>query len=51
MSNRKKIASIAFTGAAATATTFMATGPAVAAASWHVKNGGVPYVSVITGKN
>ncbi len=46
MSNGKKIASIAFTGAAA-ATTLMAAGPAFAAASWHVKNAGTGYTGTV----
>jgi hypothetical protein len=44
MSSTKKIASVAFTGAAATAVTLMAGGPAFAAPlKWHVRNGNSLY--------
>src|SRR5262245_51366247 len=43
MSNTKKIASVAFTGAAATAATLMGCAPAFAAVSWHVRNGASLY--------
>ena len=45
MSNTKKIASVAFTGAAATAATLMGGGPAFAAVSWHVRTGNNLYHS------
>lgn len=50
MSNHKKITSIAFTGAAATAMTGLAAAPALAVASWHIKNGGVGYHGIFKAK-
>lgn len=50
MSNSKKIASVAFTGAAATAATMMAAGPALAASHFSVKNGGTLYYGPVAGK-
>lgn len=50
MSNRKKIASIAFTGAAATAATMMGITPALAASHYTVKNGGALYTGTVAGK-
>lgn len=51
MSNSKKIASVAFTGAAVAAATMMGAGPAFAAVSWHVKNSGISYPGVVRAKN
>lgn len=47
MSNTKKIASIAFTGAAAAAATLMGGGPAFAAVSWHVRNGTTGFTGTV----
>ena len=47
MSNTKKIASVAFTGAAATAMTLMGGAPAFAAVSWHVRNGTTGYTGPV----
>jgi hypothetical protein len=43
MSNTKKIASVAFTGAAGTAATLMGGGPAFATVSWQVRTGSALY--------
>lgn len=51
MSNSKKIASIAFTGTAATAMTLMTANPALAASSWHVRNNGLNYKGVLKATN
>lgn len=56
MSNKKKVTSIAFTGAiaitgaAATAATIMRAAPTLAASHFSIKNGGVPYRGEIAGK-
>lgn len=50
MSNRKKVASVAFTGAAATLAVGFGTLPAHAASSWHIKNGGTGYTGHVEGK-
>lgn len=51
MSDSRKIASIAFAGAAATAATMMGAAPAFAAASWHVRNGGAGYTGPVKATN
>jgi hypothetical protein len=52
MTTRKKIASVAFTGAAATMAVGLGTLPAMAATTWHVKNGGTTYTGkTVKGKN
>jgi hypothetical protein len=50
MSNSKKIASIAFTGAAVTAATMMGVTPTLAASHFSVKNNGVRYKGPVKGK-
>jgi len=49
----RKVASVAFTGAAATATLGMAMGPAMAtnATTWHIKAAGKGYHGAVKGKN
>jgi hypothetical protein len=50
-STKKKVASIAFTGAAATMAVGLAAGPALAATTWHVKNGTAGFTGTVKGKN
>jgi len=47
----KKVASIAFTGAAAVVAAGVAAGPAHAATTYHIKNNGAGYHGKIKGKN
>jgi hypothetical protein len=52
VNRRRKVASIAFTGAAATLTAGMVTAHADAATvSWHIKNDGKPYHGPVKGHN
>jgi hypothetical protein len=49
--HRNKVASIAFTGAAAAMTVGMVATQAQAASSWHIKNNGTGYTGPVKGKN
>jgi hypothetical protein len=51
MSTGRKVASIAFTGAAAAATVGYGLTPALAATTWHIKNGTVGYHGKVEGAN